>query len=350
MPSRTAGRLCPKAIFVPVRMKHYEEVSRQMMAILEEFTPLIEPVSIDEAFLDIHGVLDRWASPVELARKLKTRIRERLDLTASVGVAPNKFLAKLASDLQKPDGLSVIPPDPKEILAFLAPLPIRRIWGVGRVTERQLNEAGITTIGQIQAMTERDLAKLLGQASATHIWTLAHGVDNRPIETHGEEKSISNETTFDRDCSAPDVWRQTLIELAENVGRRLREAGKVARTTDIKVRLGDFTTFSRQTSFPEPTNSDQDILHRALELFEKMRVTRPIRLLGVGVSNLTPAGLSTPNEEASLFPEWTSRSSKKRNRSLDEAVDKVRRKLGSGAIKRGNWRLSETPRSEERGF
>lgn len=343
MPSRTAGKLCPHAIFVPPRMERYEEVSRDLMTVLEEFTPIIEPVSIDEAFLDVRGVLGRWPDPVALARELKARIRQRLSLTASVGVAPNKYLAKLASDLQKPDGLSVVPSDPAEILAFLAPLPIRKIWGVGKVTEQQLNRAGITTIGQIQARKESDLARELGPSLAHHVWTLARGLDDRPVETHWEEKSISNETTFDQDCPDPDIWRQTLIELAENVGRRLREAGKTARTVDIKVRFGDFTTVSRQLSFRNPTDSDRDVLHSVLGLFEKMNVKRPVRLLGVGVSHLTTAGETNPSDQPLLFPELEPKAAGKKDRSLDEAVDRLRKKLGPDAVKRGNWKAGEKP-------
>ena len=338
MPSRTAGKLCPHAIFVLPRMERYGEVSRQVMAILEEFTPMIEPVSIDEAFLDVRGVLNRWPDPVQIAREMKSRIWKRLDLTSSVGVAPNKFLAKLASDLEKPDGLSVVPSDPTEILTFLAPLPVRKIWGVGKVTERQLSQIGITTIGQIQTMAERDLVKMFGSTFAHHILTLAHGIDERPVETHWEEKSISNENTFDEDCSDPEVWRQTLIELAENVGRRLREAGKLARTADIKVRFGDFTTISRQMSFVDPTDSDRGILREILGLFDKMKVKRPIRLLGVGVSNLSPPSATPTPRQSLLFAELSPEVSRRKDRSLDDAVDRLRRKIGPDAVKRGNWK------------
>jgi len=204
-----------------------------------------------------------------------------------------------------------------------------------------LENAGITTIGQVQALSEADLSKRFGAVFAHHLWTLARGLDDRPVETQWEEKSISNETTFDQDSPNPDVWRQTLIELAEQVSRRLREAGKSARTVDIKVRFGDFTTLSRQTSFPEPTDTDRDILGAALGLFEKLKVKRPVRLLGVGVSHLSPTGGTERSTQPMLFPELDPKTTRKKDRSLDEAVDRLRKKLGPDAVKRGNWKAGE---------
>jgi DNA polymerase-4 len=339
MPSRTAGRLCPHAIFVPPRMARYEEISAQIMGIFEEFTPLIEPLSLDEAFLDVRGALRLWPDAIAIAREVKYRIRTRVGLTASVGVAANKFLAKVASDLQKPDGLTVVPVTESGILAFLAPLPVGRIWGIGKVSEAHLAKAGIRTIQQLQQCSLTELDRLFGgRAAAGHVWALARGQDDRPVITGWEEKSISNETTFDQDCGDMEVVRQTLLELTEQVGGRLRRAGKLARTAQIKVRLGDFTTLTRQCSLARPSESDRELLEAALTLFERERLERPVRLIGFGVSNLVLPGGGAEPVQTVLFPEMDPGQEDRRNRRLDSAVDTLRQTFGHNAIKRGNWR------------
>ncbi|MBN1671903.1 MAG: DNA polymerase IV [Kiritimatiellae bacterium] len=338
MPSRTAHQLCPHAVFVPVRMERYAAVSEQVMAILQEFTPIVEQVSVDEAFLDVAGVLHAWPDAVMLARALKQRIHSRLRLTASVGVAPNKFLAKLASDMQKPDGLTVVPATEPEILAFLAPLPLTRIWGVGKRTAEQLAAAGITTIGRIQQMTEPELAPLLGQAGARHVWRLARGRDDRQVETDVEEKSVSAEVTFEQDITDRTIMRQTLLELAEKVGRRLRRAKKSAGTARIKIRFRDFRTITRQCPFAAPARSDRDLVHAALSLLAKEKLRDPVRLLGFGVSRLTDTAAGQSGQtQAPLFPEWDSAAPAERHAQLDQAVDTLRERFGKGIIKRGRW-------------
>jgi DNA polymerase-4 len=340
MPSRTAGKLCPHAVFVPPRMGRYEEVSAQIMVIFEEFTPLVEPLSLDEAFLDVRGALRLWPDAVAIAGEIKQRIRTRLGLTASVGVASNKFLAKVASDLNKPDGLTVVPVSEPERMAFLAPLPVRRIWGVGKVSEAHLAREGLHTIGQLQQLSLPELDRLFGgRTVAGAMWALVRGRDDRQVTTGWEEKSISNETTFDQDCGDMDVVRQTLLELTEQVGSRLRQTGKRARTVQIKVRLGDFSTRVRQWSLSHPCDNDRDLLEAALMLFEREGLTRPVRLIGFGVSGLVAPGDGEGTVQAVLFPEMEPEKEVGRNRRLDNAVDSLRKTFGHDSIKRGNWKV-----------
>ena len=338
MPSRTAYRLCPQGVFMPVRMARYAEISGQVMAILLSVTPDIEIVSIDEAFLDISGVVRRWPDAVAIARHLKQRIRDELQLSASVGVAPNKFLAKLASDLHKPDGLTVAPVTAAAIAAFLAPLPVGRVWGVGKVTEAQLAQAGIATIGQLQAMSKAALAEQVGPGLAEHIWPLARGIDTRPVVAAAEEKSISNENTFPEDCDCGETQRQTLLELVEQVGRRLRATGKLARTGQVKIRFADFRTISRQAPLRPPTHSDLDLIPFALALLAKERVREPVRLLGFGVMDLTAAD-GAANEQPLLFaPDTAATPGEVAKHRLDKTVDQLRTRFGTDILQRGRRR------------
>ncbi|MFA5203402.1 MAG: DNA polymerase IV [Lentisphaeria bacterium] len=352
MPSRTAFRLCPQAVFVPPRHARYQEVSDRVMTILEEFTPLVEPVSIDEAFLDVTGVLRRWPDARALAAELKRRIRAGTGgLTASVGVAPNKFLAKLASDLEKPDGLTVTPFDPEGIAAFLGPLPVERLWGVGKVAAAALHAAGVRLIGDLQQRGADELARQLGPALAAHVHALAWGRDERPVAAEPEpEKSMSSETTYDEDCGDPIRLRQTLLEAAEEVGRRLRAAGRVAGTLHLKLRFADFTTLTRQAPLVPPTASDTVLIRATLALFERQQVGRPLRLVGMGVSGLrTPeaaGGAAAPPVQPLLFaeaagdsgapPADTPAATAGRQR-LELAVDRLRARFGTGVLKRGRW-------------
>jgi DNA polymerase-4 len=306
------------------------------MALLRRHTPLVEPVSIDEAFLDVSSVRRFWPDPVGLARELKSRIRAELALTASVGLAPCKFLAKLASDMQKPDGLTVVPTDPAAIEAFLAPLPVRRIWGVGPVLEAALQKYGWRTIRDLQALPESRLATVVGANAAHHILELAHGRDTRAVVTEYEEKSISAETTFDEDCSDAGTVRQALIEQTERVGRRLRDAGKLAGTGQIKVRFGDFRTITRQRRFSPRTCRDRDLLACALELYAAEKVREPVRLVGFGVTSLREPRDGEDLWQPLLFgaPEAATPPADDR---LDRAVDALRQRYGNTILKRGTW-------------
>ena len=336
MPSRTAGKLCPQAVFVSPRMERYAEISSQIMTIFEEFTPLVEPLSLDEAFLDVSGALRIWDDAVTIAREVKERIKTRTGLTASVGIAPNKFLAKMASDMNKPDGLTVVPVIEPEIMAFLAPLPVTKMWGIGKVTGARLAKENIRMIGQLQALDLGALERLFGKAGAVDMADLVRGRDSRPVITHWEEKSVSNEHTFAEDESDIERVRQRLLELAEEVGGRLRKSGKLARTAQIKLRFGDFSTITRQMSFPAALNSDRELIACALALFERERVKRAIRLVGFGVSNLVTPDQAVPAQQE-LFAESSGRGPDGRNRKIDQAVDALRHSFGSDAIKRRKW-------------
>ncbi len=334
MPSRTAGKLCPQAVFVAPRMERYGEISSQIMAIFEEFTPLIEPLSLDEAFLDVSGALRIFGDALSIAGELKRRIKTRLGLTASVGIAFNKFLAKMASDMNRPDGLTVVPVAEPEIMAFLAPLPATKMWGIGKVTGTRLAKAGIRRIGQLQALDVEKLGRLFGKARAVEMYDLVRGRDHRPVITHWEEKSISNEHTFADDESDLELVRQRLLELVEEVGRRLRQACKLAGTAQIKLRFGDFSTITRQKSFATPINSDRRLIACALALFERECVQRPIRLVGFGVSNLAAPDRDVPAQQF-LFAELAGKGLDDRNQRLDRAVDALRGSFGSSAVQRG---------------
>lgn len=339
MPSRTAGKLCPHAIFVAPRMDRYEEISGQIMTIFESFSPLVEPISLDEAFLDVRGALRLWPGAVAIATELKRRIRADVGLTASVGVAPNKFLAKVASDLRKPDGLVVTPVDEREIMEFLAPLPVSRIWGIGKVADAHLAKAGLRTVAQLQRLSPSELQQVFGSRSAAQdVWELVRGRDDRPVVPHWEEKSISGENTFDEDCRDKGVVRQTLLELTERVGARLRRSGKLARTAQIKVRLDDFSTITRQCALATPGDSDRELLEAAFKLFDRETSDRPVRLIGFGVSNLVTEESVAQPAQALLFPEMEAGHANRRNRRLDSAVDALRGTFGTQAIKRGNWK------------
>lgn len=328
MPSREAGRLCPHAVFVPANGRRYRQVSARIFRILERFSPFVEPLSIDEAFLDVTGVQRLFGKGEEIAAKIKQAIRRETGLTASIGVAPNKFLAKLASDLQKPDGLTVVPDDRAAILEFLAPLPVHRIWGVGKVMERQLQRLGIETIGDLQTTPPQRLAGLLGKRTAEHLLRLAHGQDNREIEPAAEEKSMSGEHTFPEDTRSPEQIERVLCDLAETVGRRLRSAGLYARAAHLKLRWKDFRTITRQKALARPCRDDFTLRQTALGLFRAQETKEPVRLIGFGVSRL----IDHADDQMSLF-ETESRNAG-RNERLSQAVDRLRGKYGDTAIGR----------------
>jgi DNA polymerase-4 len=334
MPSRTAGRLCPNGVFVPVRMSRYAEVSGQLMDVLESFTPLVEKISVDEAFMDVTGVLHLWKDTLSLARAIKDRIRAELKLTGSIGVAPNKFLAKLSSDMDKPDGLTVAPTIEKEIIAFLAPLPVGRLWGVGGKTNERLNSLGIHTVEHIQQRPMEELRTILGERMAAHLSALAHGRDERSVETGNEEKSISNEMTYGEDCRDPARVRETLLRLAEKVSHRLRRSGKLATTAQIKLRFSDFRTITRQLPLQPATDNDRSLLNAAVELFEKENVREPIRLVGFGVSNLSRPGQARDEEQQLLFPALDSDLQDEKDTKLDHALDEIRERFGTGSVGR----------------
>ncbi len=326
MASARARRLCPHAIVIKPRIDYYASVSRQIRDIFEQFTPLVEPLSLDEAFLDVTGSESLFGPSAEIGRQIKQRIREELRLTASVGVATNKFVAKIASALKKPDGFVVVEPD--EIQTFLDPLPVGRLWGVGKVTGQVFERLKIRTIGELRQMPLATLNDLFG-AYGEHYWQLAHGIDDRRVVPDREAKSISNETTFAEDIADMEVLRACLVELIEQVARRLRQHDIKGRTVELKVRFADFQTISRSLTLAEPTSTTRELLEAGMELLTKRLPARhrPIRLLGFGVSKLDSSGKS----QQTLFDQ----PDRERHQELDRVADQITEKFGKLAIRRG---------------
>lgn len=330
MPTSTALRLCPHAIVLPPRMSYYAEVSEQIRQIFERYTPLVEPLSLDEAFLDVTGSKLLFGLADEIGRCIRRDIRDQVRLSASVGVAPNKFLAKIASDLEKPDGFVVV--DPAGVQEFLDPLPVSRLWGVGRVTGQALEQLGVRTIGDVRRMPLENLQQHFGQ-SGEHFWKLAHGIDGRTVVPDREAQSISHETTFAIDLGERGELRAWLMELTEQVGRRLRRHELRGRTVQLKVRFADFHTITRAKTLPAPTNITGEIWSTAVELLESCLAThrQQIRLLGVGIS-----GLGGSNHvQQSLFVD----EERQKQVQLDQAADLIKSRFGSSALHRGSGLL-----------
>jgi DNA polymerase-4 len=287
MPISRAARLCPQAVFLPVDMAKYQELSAGIMRILRDFSPLVEQVSVDEAFVDLSGTTSLFGDPAAAARLIKERIRAGTGLTASAGVAANKFVAKVASDLRKPDGLVVVPPGSEA--AFLAPLGIDRLWGVGRVTGRELAALGVRTIGQLQAMPVSVLARRFG-AHGEQLHALAWGRDTRAVEADAAAKSIGAEHTFEADHRDRARLDALLRRQAERVARELRREGVAARCLTLKLRFADFRTITRSAT-AEPTQDGLVLYQRAAALLGREALAQPVRLIGLSASMLTSAGV-----------------------------------------------------------
>ena len=326
MPMSRALRLCPEAIVLPVRMKRYVEFSRQIHAVFQEYTPQIEPISLDEAFLDVTGSLRLFGSAEEIGKAIKNQIREQLHLVASVGIAPNKFLAKLASDLDKPDGFVILTEEDKQ--QILDPLPVTRIWGVGKVTEKALKSSGIETIKQLRETSREILRSIFGRQTA-HVLRLARGIDDRQVESSREARSISSERTFATDVSDKDILLDVLLGQVEDVAQRLRINNLEARTITLKLRYEDFRTITRSETSANPTDVTTTLWQQARRAFLKWhkKSAGPLRLLGFGASGLQRAG----SGQRYLFGD-PEREKKKR---LDEAFDQIRGKFGRDALRRG---------------
>jgi DNA polymerase IV len=286
MPISRAVRLCPDAVYLPVDMEKYQRVSGEIMAVLADFSPLVEPVSVDEAFIDLAGTTALFGPTDETARRIKARIRAETGLTASAGLAANKFVAKVASDLEKPDGLVIVPPGTEA--AFLAPLAVERLWGVGKVLAASLASLGITRIGQLQAMAASTLVRRFGD-HGRHLHDLAFGRDDRAVEPFSAAKSIGAESTFGSDCRDPERLRRTLRRHAERVARQLREEGLAGACVTLKLRYADFRTITRRQT-GDPTQDGLDLYRRALALLDREAVSEPVRLIGLSASGLGPAG------------------------------------------------------------
>jgi DNA polymerase IV len=320
MPISRAARLCPQGVFLPVDMTKYARVSDQIMAILAAFSPLVEPISVDEAFLDVTGTRRLFGRPRAVAEAIKGRIQEQTGLVASAGVATNKFVAKVASDLEKPDGLVEVPPGREA--AFLAPLPIRRLWGVGAVTARELGGLGVETIGQLASMPVTTLERAFG-AVGRHLHDLAHGRDDRAVDPSAPPKSMGAEMTFDLDHRDRERLRRVLRQQAERVARELRQHYFVGARVTLKLRFADFKTLTRSRS-GDPTQDGLDIFYRAAELLDRVELTQPVRLIGLSVSVLGPAARG---QLALLPPDVL------RREALARAVDRLNARFGTDSLK-----------------
>ncbi len=319
MPIGRAARLCPHAVFLPVDMDKYQRVSRQVMQVLAGFSPLVEPVSVDEAFVDLTGTGSLFGNPLDAARLIKSRIRDETGLTASAGLAPNKFLAKVASDLEKPDGLVVVPEGRER--EFLAPLPVERIWGVGQVMVNELATMGIQTIAQLQAAPAAVLSRRFGShGHALH--DLAFGRDDRPVAPWTAPKSMGAEHTFDVDTTDLDRLRAVLRDQAERVARELRESALAASCVALKLRFADFRTLTRRHT-GDPTQDGLEIYRRADRLFSRETLAQPIRLIGVSTSAFTPPGRG---QLALLDPAAL------RRERLSRALDAITERHGDRAV------------------
>lgn len=338
MPSTQAQRLCPDAVFLPGDHSLYAEVSERVMAVFADVTPLVEPLSLDEAFLDVSGAGRSHGTGREIATHIRETIWQNEGLTCSVGIAPNKFLAKLSSEQAKPRasrsgpifGRGVFEVHAGHELAFLHPLPVRALWGVGKATGARLSSLGIETVADLAATPLDVLTRSLGVASGRHLHALAQGIDDRPVESGRGAKSISHEETFANDISDPVALDTELVRQCDAVAQRLRNSQLVARTAALKVRFGDFTTLSRRATAPQPFNTSTELLRLGRELLSGIDTTPGVRLLGIGVANLG----EDQGEQLSLnldggTDEDTGERSSERTALL---VDEVRAKFGNAAI------------------
>ena len=324
MPMSTALRLCPDAVCVRPRMQRYQEVSAVVFGVFREITPLVQGLSLDEAFLDVTASTALLGSGTDIARRIKGRIRELTGLTASVGVAPNKLVAKIASELEKPDGLTVVPYE--KIREVLDPLSVRRLPGLGRKTGARVEAAGIHTLGELRGAPDALLWPIFGRYSAL-IRERASGVDERPVQPDMEDKSLSAEDTFEADIADPRLLQRELARMADLAGSRLRGRGLVAGCIGVKIRRDDFSTFTRQRAVAPPTGEGRAIGGVAAELLSRWLAANPeakLRLLGVVLTELTPAA------QLGLFEDQPGPA------RLDAALDEVRGRFGRQALRRGN--------------
>jgi len=332
MPVSRARRLAPDAVFIAPNYVRYSEVSEGVMALFRSITPLVEPLSLDEAFLDIAGARRRMGSPRHIGQLIRSRVFDEQGITCSVGVAANKFVAKLASTLSKPDGLQVVPPS--QVVAFLHPLPLGALWGVGERTEEVLSRLGLRTVGDIAVTPEATLQRVLGPAAGSHLAALAWGTDARRVQPKEPDRSIGAEETFAGDVDDPEIVTREILRLSEKVAMRMRKAGYVGRTITLKVRFSDFTTITRSRTIPDVTDLGRDVYGTATELFRALGLQRArLRLVGVRVTGLVDAVEAPRQLQLGVTgPGW---------RDAEEAVDRISERFGSGMVKPA--RLIEPP-------
>jgi DNA polymerase-4 len=346
MPMAQALKLCPQAIVVPPRREQYVTVSRQIFAILRAFTPLVEPLSLDEAFLDVTASEQLFGPARTIAQQIKTRIQEETQLTASAGIAPNKFVAKIASDMRKPNGLVEVREE--DILSFIHPLPVTRIWGVGRVTARSLYEMNVHTIGDLARFRRETLVAKFG-AHGEHLFNLAQGHDDRPVDPNQEIKSIGEEETFSHDLALDEDVYPALLRQAQTVAQRLRGRELVGRTVTVKIKLaerlgeGRFRMYTRSHTLPSPTNDAQEIYRAACVLYRAVpRRSVSVRLAGIYASNLEPAGKS---EQLNLFTAAAQQTENRRR--LGQVLDQLTARYGEDIVRIGETRSTAPKRSRD---
>lgn len=331
MPVSQAYARCPHAAFIYPRMNIYSRDSKTIMSILDQFSPSVEPISVDEAFIDITGTGKLWGSPLDTAEKIASSIWEALHLTCSIGVAPNKFLAKLASDVKKPRGITVTPSVPAKIIQWLAPMNVSRIWGVGKKTQEILSQWSITTIGDLQRLSEDELEKRFGK-NGRGLYYLSRGIDFREVGTGEEVKSISREHTFDTDSSRREEWKQILLSLSRTVGYRARRKGLKGKSVVLTYRTPDFQRHSRRVTLSTPTNTAKTIYDAAVDILDSSCSSiHTLRLIGVGITNFNQpiqTDLFTRDEKDDVWLQ------------SEKAVDKVIEKFGSQAVFLGGEKSS----------
>ncbi|HSU88002.1 MAG TPA: DNA polymerase IV [Terriglobia bacterium] len=328
LPISRAWKLCPEGVYVRPRMKRYVEVSHQVMDVFRRYTDLVEPLSIDEAFLDITGSTALLGAPDKIAQSIKKEIRETTGLTASIGLAPNKFVAKVASDLKKPDGFVIVAEN--DIEEFLRELPISRLWGVGPKTEVRLHEMGFRTIGELTSASRESLVRSLGSLGE-HLYQLSHGRDDRPVVPDWEPKSCGTETTFDEDTDDRELLLRTILELSDHVAERLRKDEYRARKVTLKLRYSNFSTHTKQHSLDKLIQTGEEIAAVARRLFSQFPLDRKIRLIGVSAGDLHRDG-GDPQQLALFTPS-------NQNEKLSHTVDEIKQKFGVDSLRRGSQLL-----------
>ena len=324
MPMGRARRLCPQAVVLAPDHELYSRISGSLMHLFAQVTPLVEPLSLDEAFLDVSGVVSGCDAAVRLGQQLRSAVADEQGITCSVGVAPVKFVAKLASTSAKPDGLRLV--ERHELLDFLHPLPVEALWGVGASTQEKLHRLGLRTVGDIAHLPERTLVRSLGQAGGTHLHRLAWGHDERRVVPHEPERSIGSDHTFGADLDDPVLIKRHLLGLSDRVAARMRSAEVAGRTVVLKVRFADFTTITRSRTLPEHTDVSREVFAVAAQLFDALGLQRArVRLVGVRVQGLTDRRLTT---RQGLLGErehgW---------READRAVDRASARFGAGIVR-----------------
>lgn len=326
MPINRASARCPHGTYLRPRMDVYAGVSKEVMAILQSYSPLIEPISIDEAFIDMTGTEKLWGPPQKAAETLSEQIRNALHLTASIGIAPNKFLAKLASDMNKPKGITVVPFDPDEIIQWLAPMEVSKIWGVGKKTQNILETWGIHYISDLQKIPYKKLENRFGK-QGNSLYNLCRGVDSRDIEEHEKAKSISREHTYNEDSADSEQWYRTILSLSRDVAKRARKANIKGRTVVLSFRTPDFKRHSRRITLGEPTDLAKDIYETACQLLEKeFPLLKNLRLIGVGITNFDDAMQISLFDNTRKNQTWI---------ASEKAMDTISERFGKNAIFRG---------------